>query len=198
MSDLPELRVSDADRERALVQLREQTVAGRLTLEEFAERTERALAARTSTELVEVSRDLPAVPGPSTRRPKRLTGVVFGSVERKGRWRLGRRSLVFVGFGNADIDLRRAELPGDKATLRAFVVFGNIDVYVPAGLDVDIGGFSVFGARGEAGEEAAHPGAPLLRIKIHVLFGNGDVWRVPAELAGASYREVFRALRPRR
>jgi hypothetical protein len=198
MSDLPELRVSDADRDRAVTQLRDQTVAGRLTLEEFAQRTEKALAARTSSELDEVSRDLPTAPAPSARRPKRLTGVLFGSVERKGRWRLGRRSIVFVAFGNADIDLRRAELPGEKAILRAFVVFGNVDVYVPAGVDVDIGGFSIFGARGEAGEEASRAGAPLLRVKIHVLFGNGDVWRVPAELAGASYREVFRALRPRR
>ena len=45
MSDLPEIRVADADRERAVVALREHAVAGRLTLEEFGERVDQAYAA---------------------------------------------------------------------------------------------------------------------------------------------------------
>ncbi|MGB2952624.1 MAG: DUF1707 domain-containing protein [Gaiellaceae bacterium] len=193
MSDLPELRVSDADRDRTALMLREHAVAGRLTLEEFAERTEKALAARTSSELDELSRDLPAAA--PERKPTRFTGVVFGNVERKGRWRVARSSLALVVFGNADIDLRRAELTGGPATLTAFVLFGNVDVYVPEGTVVDIGGLSVFGHRGEAGAETALAGAPLMRLRIFTLFGTADVWRVPAELARAGFREVIRALR---
>jgi hypothetical protein len=41
MSQHPELRVSDADREATVVRLREAGGEGRLTLEELAERVER-------------------------------------------------------------------------------------------------------------------------------------------------------------
>ena len=41
------MRVSDADRERAVAALREHLLAGRLTLEEFTERVD---AARTQSE----------------------------------------------------------------------------------------------------------------------------------------------------
>src|SRR5205085_550699 len=118
------------------------------------------------------------------RRPKWLTGVVFGSTERKGRWRLPRFALLMVLFGDADIDLRKAEIGGSIVTITAFVLFGNADFYVPTGVDVDLGGFTVFGHRGEHGEEAdPAPDAPLVRIRTFSLFGTSDV--VHADLVGA-------------
>jgi hypothetical protein len=49
----------DADRSRAIVTLRDATVEGRLTLDEFADRVERAEFARTFSELEAVVEDLP-------------------------------------------------------------------------------------------------------------------------------------------
>ena len=40
------LRVSDADRDRAVIMLREHLLAGRLTLEEFSERVDAVLQGR--------------------------------------------------------------------------------------------------------------------------------------------------------
>ena len=54
-----DLRVSDADRDRALAELSEHFQAGRLTLEEFDERSGRALQARTARELSALFTDLP-------------------------------------------------------------------------------------------------------------------------------------------
>jgi hypothetical protein len=45
------LRVSDADRDRAIAELSEHYQAGRLTTEEFEDRTGRALQARTAADL---------------------------------------------------------------------------------------------------------------------------------------------------
>ena len=45
------MRISDDDREQAVVALREHLLAGRLTLEEFSERVETALRARVGMEL---------------------------------------------------------------------------------------------------------------------------------------------------
>ena len=62
-----ELRVSDADRDRALAELSEHFQTGRLTQDEFDERSGRALLAKTGDELRELFTDLPAseqAPGP--------------------------------------------------------------------------------------------------------------------------------------
>jgi hypothetical protein len=55
-----DLRVSDADRDRAVAQLSEHFQAGRLTLEEFDERSGQALRAKTARELTDLFTDLPA------------------------------------------------------------------------------------------------------------------------------------------
>ena len=74
----PRIRASDADRDRVAALLREHHAAGRLTAEEFGERMDRALEARTLGELDELMADLPAIdlyqlPDASLRRaPPRL------------------------------------------------------------------------------------------------------------------------------
>jgi len=54
-----EMRASDADRDLALAELSEHFQTGRLTQEEFEERSARALQARTGRELGELFTDLP-------------------------------------------------------------------------------------------------------------------------------------------
>src|SRR5207245_477241 len=110
MSELPALRASDADRDRTVALLRDHAAEGRLTLEEFSERMERAYLARTHNELEELARDLPA-PAPlvvSRRRPTRFLLSLFGSTEREGRIRVRRRVGCLMAFGNIDLDLRQA------------------------------------------------------------------------------------------
>ncbi len=57
-------RASDDDRQQVVRALERHTAAGRLDLDEYAERVDRALAARTHRELAEVTTDLPADPRP--------------------------------------------------------------------------------------------------------------------------------------
>jgi hypothetical protein len=63
------LRASDADRERTVEQLRRHHADGRLDLEEFSERMDRAYAAKTLAELDELMTDLPQDATPATPRP---------------------------------------------------------------------------------------------------------------------------------
>ena len=70
------IRVSDADRDQAIAELSEHFQAGRLTQEEFEERSGRALQARTGDDLAALFTDLPGrgtVPVPSAGGP------VFGA-----------------------------------------------------------------------------------------------------------------------
>jgi Domain of unknown function (DUF1707)/Cell wall-active antibiotics response 4TMS YvqF len=194
----PELRASDADRDRTIADLREHTAAGRLTLEEFSERVDQAVAARTVAELDAVRSDLPS-PVPvehGGRRPKRFTGVVFGNTQRTGRWRLPRRAFALSLFGDLDLDLRQAQLSGPRASITAFVVFGNVDVYVPESVDVDLDGLTVFGHRREWGRDLpSDPAAPLVDVRVFSLFGTADLWRVPLSWAARTFDEVIKGLR---
>jgi hypothetical protein len=79
------MRASDADREAAGDRLRDAHAEGRLTVEEFEERIERTLAAKTVGELTDVTKDLPAVstsieapsdPMPAAARPYAVRGPV--------------------------------------------------------------------------------------------------------------------------
>jgi hypothetical protein len=63
------LRVSDADRDRAVAELSEHFQSGRLTLEEFDQRSGQALRAKTARELADLFADLP-------RDPARTAGPV--------------------------------------------------------------------------------------------------------------------------
>jgi Domain of unknown function (DUF1707) len=198
----PTVRASDAERDQTVALLRGQVVEGRLTLEEFSERLDKAYAARTREELDVLTHDLPMTSPESLpqsrRRPKRLTGVAFGSVERRGRWRVPRFTSLAVLFGDADIDLRAAEIHGQVVTITAVILFGNADFYIPRSVDVDLGGLTIFGHRREHGDDAAPaPEAPLLRIRVYSLFGTSDVWRIPPGMSG-TYRELIRALRERK
>lgn len=197
--ETPALRASDGEREHTVDILRTHAADGRLTVEELSHRVGVAYAARTRAELDALVGDLPAnVDGSRTlgrRPPKRFTGVAFGSVERRGRWRLSRRAALAVVFGDADIDLRTAELDGPVATITAALLFGNADFYVPTGADVDLGGLTVFGHRREHGDDSAPAAdAPLIRIRVYSLFGTSDVWYVPREASG-SFRELIRSVR---
>jgi Domain of unknown function (DUF1707) len=200
--ETPALRASELERDQTVGVLRRHAISGRLTLEEFVHRIDLAFAARTRPELEALTHDLPAetqeAQPRARRRPKRFTGVVFGSVERKGRWRLPRFALLGVLFGDADIDLRKAEIDRPVVTITALILFGNADFYVPTGVDVDLGGLVVFGHRGEHGEEVEPaPDAPLVRIRVFSLFGTSDVWHVPPDARG-TYRELIKSMRKRK
>ena len=70
------IRVSDADRDQAIAELSEHFQAGRLTQEEFEERSGQALRAKTGDDLTALFTDLPGrgtVPVPSAGGP------VFGA-----------------------------------------------------------------------------------------------------------------------
>ena len=71
-----EIRASDEDRQRTVAALERHTGAGRLTLDEFAERARLAHDARTLDELAAVVLDLPAEAS-AEERPRRDLLVLF-------------------------------------------------------------------------------------------------------------------------
>ncbi len=194
----PDEFVSDDARERVVGSLRDDLLAGRLSLEEFSERIELAYAARRGHELALARKDLPesaagVAPGVGLR-PTRLTASLFGRVIKRGRLSLRRWSLAVAGFADLDLDLRQAELSAEQTTVTLLVGFGNADVYIPEGVRTIVGGLSVFSRRRDWGDDAARSDAPRIRVRVFSLFGTVDIWRVPRDARGG-YSEIIRALR---
>jgi hypothetical protein len=179
-----------------VLSLREHLLAGRLTLDEFSERVDITYGAKTGAELVKAREDLPqaALESGSRRKATRITTAFFGDVERRGRLRLRGRSLAVSVFADLDLDLREAEIDEPDATVTVLVGFGNVDVYVPEGVNVDVAGITIFGRRREWGRDIAHAGAPTIHVRILGSFATVDVWRVPHQLRG-SYSELIDRLR---
>lgn len=193
--DLP-IRASDADREHAITLLREHSVEGRLTLEEFTERMGAATTAQTTAELEELVLDLPPAAATSRRRPVRFLFATLGSTEREGRIRIGRRVECLSIFGNIDLDLRQATLEEDVTTIVAVGMFGALDVYVPEGIEVDLHGFAFGGhKRANGNDPPPKPGTPLVRVYAVSIFCGLDIWRVPLAWTQKTFREVIRGIR---
>jgi hypothetical protein len=189
----PSHRVSDAEREQKVLALRGHLLAGRLTLDEFSERVEIAYGARTGGELVKVGEDLPAAAAEtlgSRRRATRITTAFFGHVVRRGRLRLRGRSFAICAFADLDLDLREAEIDDSETSVTVLVGFGNVDVYVPEGVNVDTAGITIFGRRREWGRDGARGHAPTIHVRTLGCFSTIDVWRVAPQMRG-SYGEIL-------
>ncbi len=195
--NLPELRASDADREQVVAELREHAAEGRLTLEEFSERVEQAYGAKTVGELADVKRELPAVSALPAARPRRKARrwlvSIMGGADRRGRWRVPRSMVAVSLMGGCELDLRQAEIEHDEVTITVVSVMAGTDLYVPEGIEVDVGGVAIMGGNTEHGHDVQpRPGTPLVRVRLFTLMGGADVWRVPASLRGRSLREIRR------
>jgi hypothetical protein len=121
----------------------------------------------------------PAHREPSSREPngRRWIVSIFGDITRSGSWPPGRRTSPFALFGDIDLDLRQASIPEGDVVINAIAPFGNIDVIVPQGAQVDVGGFTLFGSKKVAvGEPPTSGVAPLIRIRGVTLFGSLKVW----------------------
>ncbi len=149
----PTERVADADRDRTVLLLREHVVDGRLTLDEFSERTGRALQATTRGDLDAVMADLPearaGLPESSAgaRTGRRWHVAVMSGHSTRGRWRISGKTSAVAVMGGCDLDLRRAEIDGPEVEITAVAFWGGIKVIVPEGFDVELRGFSFMGGR---------------------------------------------------
>jgi len=197
--DDPSFRVSDAEREETVISLREHLLAGRLTLEEFSERVEVALRATARGELARVQQDLPAVSsvaGDPRRKPTRLTAALFGHVVRRGRLRLRGWTVAAAACGDLDFDLREAAIDQPRTAATVLLAFGNVDVYVPDGVNVDVSGITIFGHLRERGQDVSTPDAPTIHVRAAGCIATVDVWRVPHNAHG-SYSDIIRQVKER-
>jgi len=195
----PELRASDADRERVTDHLRRAAGDGQLTLEELDERLQGAHAARTRSDLVRLTADLqpvedrgagdlhpagaPAAGGFTVRRGEggaRWLVAIMGGLERRGRWRLAERSTSLNIMGGSELDLNEVELAGDRVELTVVSFMGGAEIRVPEGLAVELSELAFMGGNSvDIGAARPVAGGPVLHLRLLSFMGGADVKRGP-------------------
>jgi hypothetical protein len=170
--------ITEAEREQALARLRDACVDGRLTLEEFSERAETALTARTQAQLATVIVDLTAsVPQPAGRHDTEDRIIaILGDAKRKGRWRVGPQTTAIAVAGDCELDLRNAHISGEEVEIVAYAVMGDVKIIVPEGMDVELTGMAVMGDKQcNVTGIPVLPGSPLIRVRACVVMGDVKV-----------------------
>ncbi|MGW0751000.1 DUF1707 SHOCT-like domain-containing protein [Streptomyces sp. NPDC002587] len=192
---LPELRASDADRDRVVERLRDAVAEGRLDMEEFEERLEAAYTSRTYAELEPLTRDLPAegaaaaalpTPGaaPGSTWPARIGGsgtsttavAVMSGFQRKGPWTVPARFDAVAFWGGGELDLREANFAQREVVINCVAIMGGIQITVPPGVEVDVRGIGVMGAFDQrVGSGPAQPGAPRVIVTGFAFWGGVEI-----------------------
>ncbi|HEV2774153.1 MAG TPA: DUF1707 domain-containing protein [Solirubrobacteraceae bacterium] len=190
----PDLRASDADRERAVLTLGRAAGEGRLDVDELEERLQAAYAARTHGELEllladvggAIEGDLARAPAPAPRaRVVRSAAAgtswivsIMGGNERTGRWRIAERCNVVNFMGGTEIDLSDVELSDAVTDINVVTFMGGFEIRVPNGVDVQVSKFAFMGGHEvKLGNEPPPPGAPVVRIRLISMMGGGQVAR---------------------
>ncbi|MFC5995161.1 DUF1707 domain-containing protein [Pseudonocardia hispaniensis] len=167
----------DPQRRTAQQQLERAVGEGRLTLDEFTDRSVLIWRATTSTEIDKTVADLPAaVVGQTTPARSWLVSVI-GDIRRRGRWSLRRRTSAVLLIGDVELDLRSAVITEEgPIEIDVYSLIGDVEVIAPEGVEVELGGFTLLGDRRiDLAPVPRVPGTPTVRIRVFSLLGDAKL-----------------------
>jgi hypothetical protein len=192
------MRASDADRDRAIEILATASAEGRLSPEEYSERSDAALAARTHGELAGLTDDLPAAPaagvpatgagGDVAGRPEQITAVL-GNESRKGHWVVPPRLTVRSVLGDCHLEMQDATIGQQVTSVDVTARFGAVTIFVPDGTDVRLTGRAVLSAKSSDLTGAPRPGAPVLLVHCDLFCSAVNVRRPDWRMRWRAWRD---------
>jgi hypothetical protein len=182
---VPVIRASDLERDEAAHRLQAAFADGRLDDAEFDERMRAALTARTRAQLDQLLTDLPDSASPAGRpvapvtgRPPGRLAITFkSSIRRAGRWRVPEHYTAMIYKGTGWLDLRAAELTAPETTIVAYAYKSRVDILVPPGVRVEVGGFGA--STGEEDDAVLPPDAPVVHVRGYAYKGTVEVRSKP-------------------
>jgi hypothetical protein len=183
-----EIRASDLERDAATHQLQAAFAEGRLDDAEFDERMRAALTARTRSQLDQLLTDLPdslpssparSVTAAAGRPPGRFAITFKSSIRRAGRWRVPEHYTAVIYKGTGWLDLRAAELTAPVTTIVAVAYKSRVDILVPPGVRVEVGGFGA--TTGGEDDAVLPPDAPVVHVRGYAYKGTIEVSSRPRE-----------------
>ncbi|WP_236790358.1 DUF1707 domain-containing protein [Amycolatopsis sp. GM8] len=171
-TDPRNLRVSDEEREHVVAVLQKAIGRGMIDLDEFTERTDIALAARTRGELNAVLVDIPGLmnrelgaPPPTVSSDRRLVlSAKYSSLVRNGRWLVPPEIVVQNKYGSTKLDFSDAQVPSPTVHIDLDCKWGSIEVVIPEQASVDLNAITEikYGSLEDKTGSDGRPGTPRL------------------------------------
>jgi hypothetical protein len=176
---VPVVRVSDDDRNAVIDLVQDAAGRGFLTIEELESRIELASAAKTRADLEPLTADLPA-PGSAVVSASAIVGATLSKTRRQGYWEVPGRLQVSVTLGKVVLDFTQAKLTTPTVDVDVTGTLASIDVFVPAGMRVDISGLAT--PLGKSQVTGSSPGddGPLVRFVGRLTLGTLKARRLSA------------------
>ncbi|HEX6522706.1 MAG TPA: DUF1707 domain-containing protein [Streptosporangiaceae bacterium] len=176
------LRASDADRDQVMDVLRAAAGDGRLTAEEFEERLEAALSARTFGDLAALTADLVAAPAPLSPPGAQGTPAIRGlagryedvlridqrggSIRRGGRWAVPRRLDLRSSWCDVMLDFTDAMIMYDTLRIDLHMRGGSLVLVTKPGIVVDADDLAVRYTDIKIGESGQPSAPPILSVRL--------------------------------
>jgi hypothetical protein len=175
------MRAADVDRDRVIEVLRSAFGEGRLTADEFEERTQAVLSAKTFGELAAFTADLPPGPGryvPSVVAQPAVTAAAppveeairidqrGGSVSRTGHWDVPRRLDLRPSWCDVTLDFTDAVITHDTLLIDMRMRGGSLTLVAGPGVVVDAERLTVRYTDVEM-RPSAEPGAKVV-LRVHL------------------------------
>jgi Domain of unknown function (DUF1707) len=181
------IRASHQDRDAVAQRLQQAFAEQRLDDSEFDQRIRAALTATTSADLDRLTADLPAAtpglaaPAIAGPKPGRFAVAYKSPIRRGGRWRVPKRFSSVVYKGSGWLDLRAAELTAPVTTVVAIAYKSRIDILLPPGVRVELGGLGVTAGGPASAEWDYQPprDAPVVHVKGMAYKGTVEVTTRP-------------------
>lgn len=170
-ADFPEVRASDADRDRAIEVLRGAVGDGRLTAEEFEERLGTALSSRTFGELATLTADLVIAPRRPDAASAQAPDVIridqkYGSIQRTGRWVVPRRLELRASWCDVLLDFTEAVIDTDTLVIEMNMKGGTLTLLAGPSVVVDVDDLAARYTNVDV-RSGAGPGIPIaLRVRL--------------------------------
>lgn len=174
--DPRDFRVGDADREHVAGLLQRAVSEGMLTLDEFSDRMDAALSAKTRGELSTVLTDLPGMqlavdqPHVPSPRPSSQQGgtlplkVTMSSIHRAGNWQVPERVALKSRFSSVVLDLTQADIRASVVTLEIDDICSSTEIVVPDDFTADLNDLRCLGCSANSKVRSAPPAG-----RVHVI-----------------------------
>ena len=177
-NDLPGLRASDADRNRAVDTLRVAAGEGRLSAADLEARLESVLSAQTLGELAGLTADLPAAPG---AKDVLVIAQSSGKYVKEGRWLLPARIDLRTQLCRVTLDFSDAVITSRVLRIDTDMIHGKLFIVSSPDIVIDTDGLTLI----------------YSKLKLHSTSAAADA-RLHVELVGKLVHAKIIERRPRR
>ncbi|TQV76714.1 DUF1707 domain-containing protein [Aliikangiella marina] len=191
--------------DRPLEQVREEVIDqlvmnyghGKISLEAFERRLDKAMASQDPVSLKQLTEDLDLMVDQNyvdikkremsmktgyasqgefdTRKEEEQMIHIFGGGDRTGMWNVPKVLNILNVFGGGDIDFTEARFAYPTVKIKIHSIFGGCNIYVPEDVNVQVNVFSIFGGVSNSAPSSVSADVPTIIIEGMCLFSGVDV-----------------------